>query len=129
MGLSQFDERKVNNGSLLVQHSDGTNDNNVWSAGAYGSHLDQILITHDDTIDHVLTVGIKEGSGNVILLGSVTVPAIAAGVMSTIEAFNAISGFIPNGLAVDSQATVVIAFTVALSSGKFGYLSVFAGDF
>lgn len=123
----------VNNGRVTIVNADGTTAKALFSAGANGSRIDQIVCSSDDTGAKTIQLIVNDGTNDNIV-GEVAIPAGAGtnGSTKAVKVINATdlpwlsdsgSIFIKTGysIKVKSKAAVTAAKTLTFV--------LFAGDY
>lgn len=123
----------VNNGRVTIVNADGTTAKALFSAGANGSRIDQIVCSSDDTSAKTIQLIVNDGTNDNIV-GEVAIPAGAGtnGSTKAVKVINATdlpwlsdsgSIFIKTGysIKVKSKAAVTAAKTLTFV--------LFAGDY
>lgn len=123
----------VNNGRVTIVNADGTTAKSLYSAGANGSRVDQIVCTSDDTGAQTVQLIINDGTNDNVV-GEIAIPA-GAGTNGSTKAVKVINStdlpwlsdsgsiFIKTGysIKVKSKAAVTAAKTLTFVA--------FAGDY
>jgi hypothetical protein len=129
MPLQQYDERLTQIWYVQLTSTNGTTSAGLMISSAQDQRFDQIFLTSDDTIDHIvqfrMMIGVTE-----IIIGSVNVPA-ARGTDGT-AAVDGIAAICPSGQAfimVPVGCYLKVSTTVAVSSAKHLNVVIQGGSF
>lgn len=118
MGTGQFAEIYPFNLVTQLVDSDATNLVQMLGVGQFNRRLDQVTLSNNDTIDHVvaLVVSLNAVAARVIC---VNVPAGSGfGGVPPVEAYPATPTTSVAGLVVDVNALLYVTLEVALNTGK-----------
>lgn len=123
-----------NVGTKKLTNADGTTIVALFTGGADGSMVDDIIITSDSAAAHDLQIWLNDGAAD-ILLGTVEIP-IGAGNTSGVVTVSALSGGNTLNIAtksgsiyVPSGYSVKFGLVAGLAAGKFVYVTAWGGDY
>jgi hypothetical protein len=129
-GTSQFNEQVA---YTVVAFFDDTfsvgQQTTVAAFSNLGGRIDSIVLTSDDTIDHVVEFDFSQG-GNRAGFGSINVPAGAGyGLVPRVEAMTVLAQAILNGVVIANFSQLEASLDVVMSTGKTLFIVAAGGSF
>lgn len=123
----------VNNGSVTIVNADGTTAKTLFSAGANGSRIDQIVCTSDDSASETIQLIINDGSNNNIV-GEISIPA-GAGTNGSTKGVKVINStdlpWLPDSgsIFIKTGYSIKVKSKAAVTAAKTLTFVLFAGDY
>jgi len=130
MGLGAFEEKEPYILVRPIQASDTPETISIAIADARTLRIDKIIVSTDDTSDVLLHLRLDDGMSDVGILGSLLLPA-GSGVDPAVPPKDLLAAADLDGLGIvlPNNATLTVEVPVALTSGKYLYVTSIGGTF
>jgi len=114
VSLQRFDEQTATISVGQIPAGD-TSAYNTISAGLKGGRLDQLYLSNNDVIGHVIQLILNDEFGHLAVLGMVNVPSGAGYTAASVEAVSSIQPTGEDGFVLQNAAVVQIQCLVAVT--------------